>query len=353
MACKNCGKLHGVAGSCNCSSIESFPYYSGPRGYQGAQGNIGAQGYQGSQGPQGPQGTIGSQGNQGSLSTYLTVDSDTLWIPSNYDGTGTIWDQAFNVIRFFVNGVEQNISGVSFNSSDAKVTWIDGPEMNHDETAEGPGLYGKKTIFYSAADPFDIGHTTSKYQVKYTYQGVAYYKSFNVNYNVSGPQGPVGYQGTQGTTGAIGVQGYQGEASIGPQGSQGPTNSSEFMTTQVTITAYQLKNDISGGVDILDYVQAGSYYVQLMSIVGKNPASTMTPWDGNALTIKYFGSIDICEFELGFMESPISRVDMIYPSGNLISVPNGGHLVAISTGNYAGDGSDITLDFIWRIVEIV
>jgi len=354
MACTKCGKLHGVAGSCNCSSIETLPYYSGPMGYQGPQGPQGLEGSQGNQGSQGPQGSFGTQGNQGSLPNYLTVDDDTLWVPASYTGNGNDWNHANTVIRFWVNGIEQDISGISFNSAIATIVHLDGPELNHSESAEGPGLYGKRTNFTSSIDPFDLGSTSAQYEARYVYNGVTYRKAFNINYNVEGPQGWQGFQGRQGTTGADGVQGPQGSNSVGAQGVQGPSNTSEFKVGTFTLTTYMLKNTISGEIAII--TPDSSAYVDLLSIVGKNMKNYAGTWSGTALNIRVAGqSSDICEFEKGFMESPVVRVDVIHPSGNLLNTSPGYSIVA-QADNYSqsggSPGGEIVLNFVWREVII-
>ena len=347
MACTNCGKLSGAAGSCNCSSISEFPYYDGPQGLQGSAGTQGVQGPQGVQGVQGAQGNQGNQGVWGKDATYLTMDSDNLIVPCLYDGSNPSWSYATTVIRFFYNGAE-----VDINPAEVTIAYNYGFSANWGKSdALGTGV---RISFGAMLYPYTLGETVGQYTASVTYLGVTYYKSFHLSLNVTGPQGPQGFQGRQGTTGVTGVQGPQGALSVGPTGPTGVAPVSEFRSGIITLTTYILKNTISGGVLLISPTNP-SYCIGLVSILGKNTKNNAGVWSGTALNIRYSGeSSDICEFEKGFMESPQLRVDIVHPSGTVIDAKQGMSIVAIAD-NYtsgASPGGEILLSVVWREVEI-
>jgi len=362
----------------------------------GSTGAAGAVGSTGATGPTGAAGTGGVTGQTGADAEEIrsTISRSGLIIICTPLGVPKSYDTAVCTVKHFVDGVEQDISGLTGTIEATNVT-----------VAQAAELVGTtKGRVYSVTN---ISADTGSYELSYPHDGVTYQHTVTVDKvldgggGLTGTTGPTGAElagatgntgktgltgvgvtgadgntgktgytgaigatgtGITGTTGGTGSTGLTGTGLTGPTGSDGATGGTGLTGSGITgatgdagdgylhkyirITEANAKGALSTGIELeLNLLGTIAWPQFIKGYI--NPG--VTPFDfGGATTLKfkYVGvSGDLATFTNAFIESASGRRDVKIPSGSFEDAPeNTDIIVYVDTAAGTGSGGYIDLD---------
>jgi collagen type VII alpha len=231
---------------------------TGMTGPSGSVGLTGVTGITGGTGGAGITGVTGTTGTAGTIPPWLSMDKSTIIIPVTPAGVVKSYTNIFVVLKAFLLGVEQDISGETITVATTDCTI--GSQVAE---ATGTGLGRRFNITNLAADTasFVVSHTLAGVSLS---QRVYLVKSYDGDIGATGATGKtgltggIGITGESGMTGGTGATGKTGMSGVagaaGPQGEIGNTGASGMtgMTgaTGVGITGVTGFTGGSGGVGI-------------------------------------------------------------------------------------------------------
>lgn len=349
MGCSRCGSVHGVAGSCNCSSPIQLPIIVGPTGPAGASGSAGDVGARGVNGYTGPTGTAGRTGVTGATASWLEITNPVCVVSCDSAGNVIDWDADSDIVLWY-KGAKYDISTfnntkISYTGSDASVTFNTG--------AGDPSQ--RNLSFTGSNDPVawvDIIYPHPSWATPSPNVG-PFYKRIYIIKNIPGATGPTGPTGARGATGVAGTTGATGRGPTGATGARGVTGAtgpgSGLYLAEVTLTSSNLLNDISSGIDVTSSApsSANSFY-DIISVAARNFPGGIA-YSATGLHIAYDGeSSNITSFSKGFCESATDRVDII-SLGGTYSDAKSQKIVVRANQNFTTGNGQIRVSVLYRI----